>query len=313
MPKPLRIIFLGTPEFAVPSLASLIDNGFAIAAVVTAPDKPAGRGLQLQQSPIKQFALMKGLPVLQPPKLKDPSFLEQLRSYKANLQVVIAFRMLPEVVWDMPELGTFNLHASLLPQYRGAAPINWAIINGEKETGLTTFFLRHEIDTGDILFQEKLSICESETAGELHDRMSLAGASLVLKTAQAIESDSIVPTPQPEVTDDIKAAPKIFKEHCRIHWDRPAAEIYNLIRGLSPFPGAFTVLDGKVFKIYASETEQDSLAPGAGTVSTDGKTRLAIASHGAWILLKEVQLEGKKRMGVEEFLRGYRVKDAVLN
>jgi methionyl-tRNA formyltransferase len=310
MPRPLRIVFLGTPGFAVPSLAALAENGFDIAAVITAPDKPAGRGLQLQESPVKQYAVSKGIPVLQPPKLKDPAFLEELRSYKANLQIVIAFRMLPVAVWDMPELGTFNLHASLLPQYRGAAPINRAIMNGEKETGLTTFFLRHEIDTGDILFQEKVEIGESETAGELHDRMAELGAALVVRTTKAIENDTTHPVPQPEVTDDLKTAPKIFKEDCRIDWDRPARAIFNLIRGLSPYPAAFTMLDGKVFKLYSSLIDFDAALEEPGTISTDGKTLLAIAAADGWIVVKEVQLEGKKRMGIEEFLRGYRLQSS---
>jgi methionyl-tRNA formyltransferase len=259
MPK-LRIIFLGTPGFAVPSLEALIDNRFDVAAVITAPDKPAGRGLQLQESPVKQFAVSKGIPVLQPVKLKDPEFLEELKSYNANLQIVIAFRMLPVAVWDMPELGTFNLHASALPQYRGAAPINWAIINGEKETGLTTFFLKHEIDTGDILFQERIRIEEGETAGQLHDRMAEAGAKLVVQTAKAIEKDEVVPMPQPRITEHLKPAPKIFKEDCRIQWNKSSHDIHNLIRGLSPFPGAFTTLDGKVHKIYYTSKDLDSPA-----------------------------------------------------
>jgi methionyl-tRNA formyltransferase len=312
MSSPLRIVFIGTPHFAVPSLAILLENGYDIAAVITAPDKPAGRGLQLQQSPIKEFALSKGLPVLQPTNLKDLAFQDELRSYNANLQIVIAFRMLPVAVWDMPELGTFNLHASLLPQYRGAAPINWAIINGEKETGLTTFFLRHEIDTGDILFREKIAIGYEETASELHDRMSTIGASLVLKTVKAIEADDYSPVPQPAASDELKKAPKIFKEHCRIDWTKPAHDIYNLIRGLSPYPAAFTTLDGKILKIFTSlmADERSDLPP--GSIYTDGKSYLRVSAGDFFIYLTEIQLEGKKKMGIAEFLRGYRIQPGTI-
>src|SRR5687767_874321 len=233
---------MGTPEFAVASLDILVKNNYPIAAVITAPDKPAGRGLEVQQSAVKKYAVLKNLNVLQPEKLKDPDFISRLKALNADLFIVVAFRMLPEAVWNMPELGTFNLHASLLPQYRGAAPINRAIMNGEKETGVTTFFLQQEIDAGDILFQEKISIGDTETAGELHDRMAELGAALVVKTVRAIEDDSTHPVPQPPAGANLKTAPKIFKEDCRINWNKSANEIFNLIRGLSPFPGAFTDL-----------------------------------------------------------------------
>ena len=308
MNKDLRIIFLGTPDFAVPSLAKLVENGYNIVAVITAPDKPAGRGLQLQQSPVKKYALEKNIPVLQPEKLKNPPFLEELKSYKADLQIVIAFRMLPELVWDMPRLGTFNLHASLLPQYRGAAPINRAIMNGEKETGLTTFFLQQEIDTGHILLQEKILIGEDETAGGLHDKMMLAGADLVLKTVQAIETDALTPIPQTE-SEEIKHAPKIFKEDCRIDWTQHINSIHNHIRGLSPYPAAWTTLQGKNFKIYKAKKEETRHIYPAGKIFTDGKTYMKVAAQNGFIQLLEIQLEGKKRMPVSEFLKGFQAQD----
>jgi methionyl-tRNA formyltransferase len=308
MNKDLRIIFLGTPDFAVPSLAKLVENGYNIVAVITAPDKPAGRGLQLQQSPVKKYALEKNIPVLQPEKLKNLAFLEELKSYKADLQIVIAFRMLPELVWDMPRLGTFNLHASLLPQYRGAAPINRAIMNGEKETGLTTFFLQQEIDTGHILLQEKILIGEDETAGELHDKMMLAGADLVLKTVQAIEKNALTPIPQTESTE-VKHAPKIFKEDCRIDWTLDINAIHNHIRGLSPYPASWTTLQGKNFKIYIAKRETASHIYPAGKILTDGKTYMKVAAQNGFIQLLEIQMEGKKRMPVNEFLKGFQAQD----
>src|ERR1043165_9173853 len=244
----LRIVFMGTPEFAVASLDALVNKGYNIVGVITAPDKPAGRGMKLQESAVKKYAVEKGLRILQPEKLKNPQFLDELKSLNADLQVVVAFRMLPEVVWNMPALGTINVHASLLPQYRGAAPINWAIINGEKQTGITTFKLKHEIDTGDILLQETINIGEDETAGELHDRMKEIGAQLLVKTIKGIADGSLKETPQPP--GDIKHAPKIFTETCHIKWNKSLNSIYNLIRGLSPYPGAFTLLDEKVLKIF---------------------------------------------------------------
>ena len=300
---------MGTPDFAVPSLCRLYEAGFDIAAVITAPDKPAGRGLQLHQSPVKEFAVSHQIPVLQPQKLKDPDFLVQLRSLKANLQVVVAFRMLPDAVWQMPELGTFNLHASLLPDYRGAAPINWAVINGEKETGVTTFFLKHDIDTGDIIYQEKTAINPDENAGELHDKLMAAGAELVLKTVKDIEAGTIITKPQ-IISDQPKPAPKLFKENCRINWSVKALDdIHNFIRGLSPYPTAWTILDGKVLKIYKTLKEVIENHEAPGHLITDQKTFLKIALAGGYLHLIELQLEGRKKMGIEEFLRGYVVKD----
>jgi methionyl-tRNA formyltransferase len=247
--RDLRIVFMGTPEFAVASLDALVQAGCNIVAVITAPDKPAGRGMKLQESAVKKYAVEKGLPLLQPEKLKNPQFLETLRNLRADLQVVVAFRMLPEVVWNMPPMGTINVHGSLLPKYRGAAPINWAIINGEKETGVTTFKLQHEIDTGNILLQQRLPIGEEETAGELHDRMKVAGAELLVKTVQGLADGTLKEIPQSDV-NDVPHAPKIFTETCQINWNKTVEEIHNLIRGLSPYPGAFTTLHGKTLKIY---------------------------------------------------------------
>lgn len=305
----MRIIFMGTPEFAVASLEALIDAGCDIVGVVTAPDKPAGRGQKLAESPVKKFALQRGIKVLQPEKLKDPVFMEDLRALKADLQVVVAFRMLPEVVWNMPPRGTINLHASLLPQYRGAAPINWAIINGEKETGVTTFFLKHEIDTGNVLFTEKLTIFEDFTAGILHDRLMNKGAGLLVKTVKAVESGRYTEQPQENLAEgvELKHAPKIFKDDCRIDWNKPAEQVYNLIRGLSPYPTAFTELNGKTLKVFFGEKEETASAGAPGTYETDGKTFLRFACTDGYIKLTDVQLEGKTRMGIEEFLRGVRL------
>lgn len=306
--KKLRIVYLGTPEFAVPSLQILLENGYEIAAVVTSPDKPGGR-LGVQQSAVKKYALAHGLRVLQPEKLKNPEFLETLRALKADLQIVVAFRMLPEAVWNMPPLGTMNLHGSLLPKYRGAAPINWAIINGEKETGLTTFLLKHEIDTGDLLFQERVPIGENETAGELHDRMMLQGAQLVLKSVQAIERGELHPFPQVET--EASHAPKIFTETCRINFDQPASKVHDFIRGLSPFPGAWTELDGKTFKILRAVRGEGFKAgekPPPGKFFTDNSRNfLKISASDGFIQVLELQLEGKKRMYVRDFLNGYRL------
>lgn len=292
---------MGTPDFAVPSLEILVKNGYDVVAVITAPDKPAGRGLKLTPSAVKQFAVTHGLKVLQPVKLKDPQFLEELKSLQPDLQIVVAFRMLPQVVWSLPPLGTINLHASLLPDYRGAAPINRAIINSETETGVTTFFIEQEIDTGKIIFQEKIPIGIDETAGELHDRMMHIGAALVLKTAQAIEKDEAPAIRQTQVSD--KVAPKLTREGCQINWRQSTVEIFNFIRGLSPYPGAWTLLDGKVFKIYRATRffKTPDVAPGTFLFSG---TELKIAAPDGYLLPKEVQLEGKRRMGIEEFLRG---------
>lgn len=300
----MRIVFMGTPEFAVPSLEILLDHGYTIPAVITAPDKPGGRH-GLQESAVKKFALSRGLEVLQPPKLKNPEFLEQLRACRADLQVVVAFRMLPEVVWAMPPMGTLNLHGSLLPKYRGAAPINWAIMRGEKETGLTTFLLQHEIDTGDMLFQEKLPIGENETAGELHDRMMLAGAQLVLRTVQAIENGTVQPQPQADV--EATHAPKIFKETCEIDFNQSTAQVHNFIRGLSPYPGAWTLLDGKTLKITRTEKMPvTGNLPTPGTYVSDGKNHLRISTADGFVEVLELQLEGKRRMPVRDFLNGYK-------
>lgn len=297
---------MGTPEFAVASLAALVENSCTIVGVITAPDKPAGRGMQLQQSAVKKYAVENGLTVLQPEKLKNTEFLNQLRDLHADLQVVVAFRMLPEAVWNMPSMGTVNVHGSLLPQYRGAAPINWAIINGEKETGVTTFKLKHEIDTGDILLQERIPIGEDETAGELHDRMKEVGAQLLVKTVKALAAGNLVETPQSTVEKEIKHAPKIFTETCKIDWNASTKNVYHLIRGLSPYPAAFTELDGRKLKIYKGAKEMKLSAGGPGAHTTDGKTFLKFACADGWLHIKELQLEGKKRMSVEEFLRGYR-------
>lgn len=308
--KNMRIIFMGTPEFAVASLDALQKAGCNIVAVITAPDKPAGRGMELQQSAVKKYAVENSLPVLQPEKLKDPLFLETLKKWQADLQVVVAFRMLPEQVWHMPALGSINLHGSLLPQYRGAAPINWAVINGEKETGVTTFKLKHEIDTGNILLQESFLIGENETAGEVHDRMKDIGASLLVKTVKGIADSSITEQPQPSTVNHqpstLKHAPKIFTETCKINFTKPVQEVHNLVRGLSPYPTAFTFLNEKKLKIFKTEKLLTQSAAKLGSVETDGKTFLHFACNGGLLAVKELQLEGKKKMLVEDFLRGYR-------
>lgn len=310
MDRSLRIVFMGTPEFAVPSLDILVKSGFDIAAVVTAPDKPSGRGQQLTQSAIKKYAVQHNLKILQPDKLRAPEFIEGLRSLKANLFVVVAFRMLPQSVWQMPEYGTFNLHASLLPQYRGAAPINRAIINGEKETGITTFFLQQDIDTGNILFQEKIKIEEEDNAGTVHDKLSASGASLVLKTVRAIENNSYKETSQLSTLNSplstLHHAPKIFKQDGEISWNKTALEIHNLIRGLSPYPSAFTLLDGKVLKIYKSiPSGNKNQFIEIGDYITDNKTFLSYKCADGYLDILELRLEGKKRMTIDEFLRGY--------
>ncbi len=310
---------MGTPEFAVASLDALVKAGCNIVGVITAPDKPAGRGMQLQQSAVKNYAVEHKLHVLQPEKLKNPDFINELKALNADLQIVVAFRMLPEVVWNMPPMGSVNLHGSLLPQYRGAAPINWAVINGEKETGVTTFKLKHEIDTGDILMQKSFSIGENETAGEVHDRMKEIGASVLVKTVKGLTDGSVTEQPQ---TSNIKPetlhhAPKIFTDTCKIDFTKTTQEVHNLIRGLSPFPGAFTSLNGKTLKIYKSEIDKSSrngeagLTAGkagltAGEYKTDEKTFLKFACADGYILVKELQLEGKKKMLIEDFLRGFR-------
>lgn len=304
----MRIIFMGTPEFAVASLAALLGAGKEIVAVVTAPDKPAGRGRKLHQSAVKQYALAKGLPLLQPEKLRNPDFLAELKALRADLQVVVAFRMLPEAVWNMPARGTVNLHASLLPQYRGAAPINHAIINGEIESGVTTFLLQHEIDTGSILFAEPVAIGPDDTAGDLHDRLMVVGASLLVKTVNAIASGTATPVPQERLAAGqvLRHAPKIFKEDCLIDWDQPVAAVHNLIRGLSPYPTAYTLLDGKTLKLFEAEKVETTPQHKPGIPYTDGKSFLKFACTNGYISVKALQLEGKKRMDVSEFLKGYR-------
>jgi len=307
----LRVVFMGTPEFAVPSLEKLLNAGYNIVGVITAPDKPAGRGLILQQSAIKKYAIEKGLKILQPEKLKDPDFLEGLKSLEADVQIVVAFRMLPEVVWNMPPMGTINLHGSLLPQYRGAAPINWAIINGEKETGTTTFKLQHQIDTGNILLQQKINIGDDETAGDLHDKMKETGADLLLKTINGLLDGTLKEIPQEKITttnhqpSTLHHAPKLSTETSKISWNKNVEEVYNLIRGLSPYPAAFTLLNGKTLKIYKAKKETISLTDAAGDYQTDKKTFLKFTCNNGYISITELQLEGKKRMNVQEFLRGY--------
>lgn len=301
----MRIVFMGTPEFAVPSLEILLQHGYDIPAVITAADKPGGRS-GLQESAVKKFALSHGLRVLQPEKLKNPEFLEELRALRADLQVVVAFRMLPEAVWNMPPLGTLNLHGSLLPKYRGAAPINWAIINGETETGVTTFLLRHEIDTGDVLFQEKMPIGENDTAGEVHDRMMVLGAQVVLRTVQAIERGEARPLPQSDA--EATHAPKIFTETCRIDFAQPTARVHNFIRGLSPYPGAWTMLDGKTLKILQTlKTGPGAVALPPGQFVSDGKNYMKISTLDGFVEVLELQMEGKRRMSVKDFLNGYKI------
>lgn len=302
----MKIVFMGTPDFAVASLNALVEAGFEIAGVVTAADKPAGRGQKLQESAVKQYAVARGLKVLQPLKLKDPEFITALKALQADLQVVVAFRMLPEVVWNMPAKGTINLHASLLPQYRGAAPINHAIINGEKESGVTTFFLKHEIDTGDVIFSEKVAIADADTAGDLHDKLMNVGAGLLVKTVKAIADGSYAEQPQPQ-SDALKHAPKIFKEHCLIDWNHSARSIYNLIRGLSPYPTAFTKLNDKTLKVFKAELDEKETGLAPGAFLSDGKTYLKFAARDGFIKFTDLQYEGKKRMQVDEFLRGMRL------
>jgi len=302
----MKIVFMGTPDFAVASLRALVDSGFDVVGVVTAADKPAGRGQKLQESAVKQYAVAKGITVLQPLKLKDPIFIEELKSLSADLQVVVAFRMLPTIVWDMPSKGTINLHASLLPQYRGAAPINHAIINGETESGVTTFFLKHEIDTGDVIFSERVPIGDNETAGELHDKLMDVGAWLLVKTVTAIASGDFKEKPQPE-HEELKHAPKIFKDDCAINWNQPAKTVLNMIRGLSPYPTAYTKLNDKTLKIFRAELEDNEPGIAAGGFLTDGKSFLKFATKDGFIRLLDIQYEGKKRMSVEEFLRGVRL------
>ena len=313
----VRIVFMGTPDFAVASLDILVRNGFNVVGVITAPDRQAGRGRKLSQSPVKKYALENGLKILQPERLKDESFLKDLRSLKPDLQVVVAFRMLPEAVWSLPPLGTFNLHASLLPQYRGAAPINWAVINGERETGVTTFFIDKEIDTGKVIMWKKVDIGEDETAGELHDKLMITGASLVLDTVKKILTGDFTLIDQKDIevdTGTLHSAPKIFKEDCRINWSRDVSSVFNFIRGLSPYPGAFTEFlspDGthhfvKIFKATKSESAKTTKS---GILNTDGKNFIKISGKDGYINITELQIAGKKRMKTEELLRGFHINN----
>jgi methionyl-tRNA formyltransferase len=301
-----RIVFMGTPDFAVASLQALVEHGYHVVAVVTAPDKPAGRGMQLKASAVKEYALSQNLPVLQPEKLKNPEFLEALKSYNADLQIVVAFRMLPEMVWNMPEMGTVNVHASLLPQYRGAAPINWAIINGEKETGVTTFRLKHEIDTGNILLQAKTPILPEDNIGTVYEKLMRQGAQLLLQTVNGLVNNTISEQPQQE-TGASKHAPKIFKEDCQVNWEHTAEAVHNLVRGLSPYPAAFTTLEGKQLKLFTTSWKQEAHQQLPGQYQTDGKTFLRFAAADGWVDALDVQYEGKKRMLIGDFLRGFRL------
>jgi methionyl-tRNA formyltransferase len=312
--KKIRIVFMGTPDFAVESLKALVENKYQVVGVITAPDKPAGRSRQLTESAVKKYAFEKGLTILQPEKLKNPEFIAELEKLKADLQIVVAFRMLPEIVWNMPALGTFNLHASLLPQYRGAAPLNWAVINGETETGVTTFLLDQEIDTGRIIFQEKIVIAENDSVGDLHDKMMVIGANLVLKTVDALAEGNIQPLEQTALintSETIKHAPKIFKEDCQIDWTRDVESVRNLIRGLSPYPAAWTELSHPdmaeiiTAKIFTATRDNQSLPAAPGTLHTDGKKFLKIACVDGWLSITDIQLSGKKRMKIDELLRGF--------
>ncbi len=311
---------MGTPDFAVESLRALVQGGYNVVAVVTMPDKSVGRhGSVLQPSPVKQYAVEQGLRVLQPVNLKDEAFVEELRSLQADLQIVVAFRMLPQVVWAMPPMGTFNLHASLLPQYRGAAPINWAVINGETETGITTFFLKHEIDTGEIIQQVRIPIADTDNVGDVHDRLMMLGASLVVETVDNILAGNVHPVPQEQLVGadvELRPAPKIFKDTCHIDWSKPLKQVYDFVRGLSPYPAAWCELvrtsddNRQTLKVYVAEKIFASHQLPSGQVVSDGKTYLHVAVTDGFLALKELQLAGKRRMPVEDFLRGFKVQDA---
>jgi methionyl-tRNA formyltransferase len=300
-----RIVFMGTPAFAVASLKALLAANMNVVAVVTAPDKPAGRGMQIQQSAVKQFALANQLPVLQPEKLKSPEFLEALKAFAPDLQIVVAFRMLPEKIWSFPPMGTLNVHGSLLPQYRGAAPINWAIINGETMTGVTTFQLQHVIDTGAILLQDRIPITENMTAGELHDSMMEVGANLLIKTVNGLIENTLTAKEQEE-SNELKHAPKIFTKDCEINWAAPVNQIHNLIRGLAPFPGAITKVEGKTVKLFLTSIVKALPNEAIGSFITDGKKVAKFACADGYLIVHDIQWEGKKRMPIEDFLRGYR-------
>ena len=309
--RDLRIVFVGTPEFAVPSLSILVQNGYRVVGVITTPDKPSGRGQKLSASPVKKYCEENKLKILQPNNLKNTAFIEELKSLKANLQVVVAFRMLPEIVWNMPEYGTFNLHASLLPQYRGSAPINWVIINGEKETGVTTFFLQHEIDTGSIIFQDKEMITDSDTTGTLHERLMDKGAKLVLKTVKVIAQNKYTLTVQNE-SQVLNSAPKIVKNTCRIDWTRQRDDVYNFIRGLSPYPGAWTYWNRdtilKIFRVSKSgDSPSETRKEKPGEIYTDNKNFIMVNTGSGWLNIEELQMQGKIRMNVADFVRGNKI------
>ena len=310
----LRIVYMGTPDFAVEALRQLVEGGYNVVGVITMPDKPAGRGHKIQYSPVKQYALEQNLPLLQPEKLKDEAFVQALREWKADLQIVVAFRMLPEVVWSMPRLGTFNLHASLLPQYRGAAPINWAVINGDTETGITTFFLKHEIDTGEVIQQVRVPIADTDNVEIVHDKLMMLGGKLVVETVDAILNGVVKPVPQEEmaIVGELRSAPKIFKETCRIDWNQPVKKVYDFIRGLSPYPAAWSELvspEGEVVvvKIFESEKVSEAHQLSAGTIVTDGKKYIKVAVPDGFVSVLSLQLPGKKRLKTDELLRGFRL------
>ena len=320
----LRIVYMGTPDFAVEALRQLVEGGYNVVGVITMPDKPAGRGHKIQYSPVKQYALEQNLPLLQPEKLKDEAFVQALREWKADLQIVVAFRMLPEVVWGMPRLGTFNLHASLLPQYRGAAPINWAVINGDTETGITTFFLKHEIDTGEVIQQVRVPIADTDNVEIVHDKLMMLGGKLVVETVDAILNGVVKPVPQEEmaVVGELRPAPKIFKETCRIDWNQPVKKVYDFIRGLSPYPAAWSELvspEGEVVVVKIFETEKYIRNEGkrcrnsrgcfckVGSIETDGKKYIKVAVPGGFVSVLSLQLPGKKRLKTDELLRGFRL------
>jgi methionyl-tRNA formyltransferase len=314
----LRIVYMGTPDFAVESLRALVEGGYNIVGVITMPDKPMGRhGSVLQASPVKQYAVSQGLPVFQPEKLKDEAFLDELRALQADLQIVVAFRMLPEVVWNMPRLGTFNLHASLLPQYRGAAPINWSVINGDTETGITTFFLTHEIDTGKIIRQKRLPIAETDDVGTVHDALMAMGSGLVVETVDLILKGEVDAIPQESFYKDpseLRPAPKIFKDTCRINWQQPVKKIYDFIRGLSPYPAAWTEIVSPegvrtVLKIYQTEKRLENHQLPVGTICTDKKTYIDVAVEDGYLRLLSLQLAGKKRLSIADFLNGFKQID----
>ena len=313
--KSLRIVYMGTPEFAVESLRCLVEGGYNVVGVITMPDKPAGRGHKIQFSPVKQYALDHNLPLLQPEKLKDETFIEALRAWKADLQIVVAFRMLPEAVWNMPRFGTFNLHASLLPQYRGAAPINWAVMNGDTETGITTFFLKHEIDTGEVIQQVKVPIADTDDVGTIHDKLMMLGGKLVVETVDAIIDGTVKSIPQEvmALVGELRPAPKIFKDTCRISWQKPVKHIYDHIRGLSPYPAAWTeLLQPGVeaplpVKIFQTEKINRPHQLPAGSIVTDGKTYLHVAASDGFVGILSLQLPGKKRLHIDELLRGFKI------